>query len=269
LQVSARQRVRWGLTFSASYTWSHSIDDGSTWHNGGTTANGRAGGDAFFTDSTLPQLDRGNSVFDIRHRFSVNYVWDLPLARHQHGLLHAMLADWQTGGIWAYQTGAHWSPFNGRPADIVELNKGACGPNAEGFVNDPQNCVNEGGDYNLNGNRNDRPNAMASNVKATKEQWAEGFNLPGGFFSLPCLGCVGNLGRNTFVGPDYWNVDMSVSKAFALKEQFRFQFRAEAFNVFNRTNFQLPTNNISLPDFGQARGTFNPRQLQFGLRLSF
>jgi outer membrane receptor protein involved in Fe transport len=274
LQVSARQRARSGLTFSASYTWSHSIDDGSTWHSGGTTANGRAGGDAFFSDSTLPQLDRGNSVFDIRHRLSVNYVWDLPLFRTRRGFLHTMLADWQLSGIWAYQTGAHWSPFDRREADIVEKADGACHANAEGYINDPEMCVNEGGDYKLNGSVGDRPSAIASNVNATKQQWADGFNLPDGFFSTPCLGCVGNLGRNTFVGPDYWNVDMSVSKIFALKEQFGFQFRAEAFNVFNRTNFLLPrafngAHQITSPIFGQAGGTFNPRQLQFGLRLSF
>src|SRR5262249_24428337 len=51
----------------------------------------------------------------------------------------------------------------------------------------------------------DRPNAVASSVNATKEQWADG-NLPDGFFSTPCLGSVENLGRNTFVDPDYWNV---------------------------------------------------------------
>lgn len=104
---------------------------------------------------------------------------------------------------------------------------------------------------------------MASNVKATKEQWAEGFNLPDGFFSAPCLGCMGNLGRNTFVGPNYWNVDMSVSKTFALRERLNLQFRAEAYNIFNRTNFQLPRalngqNQIKSPTFGQAGGNVQP-----------
>jgi hypothetical protein len=54
------------------------------------------------------------------------------------------LADWQISGIWAYQTGAHWSPFDGRPADIIELEDGACAPNAEDFVTHPQNCINKG-----------------------------------------------------------------------------------------------------------------------------
>jgi DNA-binding winged helix-turn-helix (wHTH) protein len=79
-----------------------------------------------------------------------------------------------------------------------------------------------------------------------------------------------------FVGPGYWAVDTSIFKNFRLSDRFRLQFRAEAFNVFNHTNFQLggatgPTgiNKLDRPQFGQAGGTFNPRQLQFGLKLSF
>jgi hypothetical protein len=88
---------------------------------------------------------------------------------------------------------------------------------------------------------------------------------------------VGNLGRNTFVGPGYWAVDTSIFKTFQLSDRFDLQFRAEAFNVFNHTNFQLGGGAGSTgfnrlnnnPQFGQASGTFNPRQLQFGLKLSF
>ena len=101
-------------------------------------------------------------------------------------------------------------------------------------------------------------------------------NLPDEFFTAPCLGCVGNLGRNTFVGPGYWAVDTSIFKAFQLSERFSLQFRAEAFSIFNHTNFQLGGatgstgfNNLNNAQFGQASGTFNPRQLQFGLKLSF
>jgi len=131
-------------------------------------------------------------------------------------------------------------------------------------------------DYNLDGVANDRPNAIANHVNATHAQWADGFNLPEGFFTAPCLGCVGNLGRNTFVGPGYWAVDTSIFKTFQLSDRFGLQFRAEAFNVFNHTNFQLGGaggltgfNNLNNAQFGQASGTFNPRQLQFGLKLSF
>jgi len=137
---------------------------------------------------------------------------------------------------------------------------------------DPAQCVNKGGDFNLDGIANDRPNAIASHINSTHDQWANGFHLSSGFFTAPCLGGVGKLGRNTFVGPGYWAVDISIFKNIQLSEGLRLQFRAEAFNVFNHTNFQLGSAEmVSLNDtfFGQAGGTFNPRQLQFGLKFSF
>jgi hypothetical protein len=94
-------------------------------------------------------------------------------------------------------------------------------------------------------------------------------------FSSPCLGCVGNLGRNTFVGPGNWAADMSLSKNFKVTEGVNVKFDANGFNVFNRTNFILATvgggahNKYTSDNFGQAAGTLNPRLLQFGLKVSF
>jgi hypothetical protein len=137
-------------------------------------------------------------------------------------------------------------------------------------------CTNVGSDYNLDGEANDRPNAIANHVDATHAQWADGFNLPANFFSAPCLGCVGNLGRNTFVGPGYWALDTSLFRNFKLSDGLRLEFRAEAFNVLNHTNFQLggtvypsDINNLNNPLFGQAGGTSNPRNLQLGMKLVF
>ena len=65
-------------TFDANYTFSHSIDSGSSWHNMATSVNGFAAGDGYTTDQTLPGLDRGNSTYDVRHRLTVSYIWELP-----------------------------------------------------------------------------------------------------------------------------------------------------------------------------------------------
>ena len=276
LQVSLKQQLTHGLQFGGNYTWSHSIDSGSSWHNSQTTANGFGAGDGFTTDQTLPQLDRGNSTYDIRHRLTFNFVWEMPFLRNRHGFTGTMLSGWQLNGIFSLQTGAHWFPYRGGFSQSSKLHEnvpGAC--SAATF--DPQNCVNVGADYNLDGVANDRPNAIANHVDATHAQWADGFNLPDNFFSAPCLGCVGNLGRNTFVGPGYLNLDTSLFKTLRLSDRFRLQFRAEAFNIFNHTNFQLgvpnvgPTGNnrLNSPQFGKAGGTFSPRNLQFGLKLSF
>lgn len=199
----------------------------------------------------------GNSTFDIRHRLASTYIWQMPFLRNRHGIVAGVLSDWQWNGIFSFQTGAHWTPFRGGPnssSRLVPLVPGAC--DAPTF--DPSNCVNQRSDYNLDGEANDRPNAIANNIHATHAQWAGGFNLPENFFSAPCLGCVGNLGRNTFVGPGYWAVDTSIFKTFRVSERYQLQFRAEAFNVFNHTNFQLggttgpaEGNNLDNPLFGR------------------
>ena len=66
---------------------------------------------------TLPGLDRGNAVFDIRQRLTFNYVWELPFFQKTHGALGTVLGGWQWNGIWSFQSGAHWSPFRGGGSD--------------------------------------------------------------------------------------------------------------------------------------------------------
>ena len=94
-------------------------------------------------------------------------------------------------------------------------------------------------------------------------------------FSTPCLGCIGSLGRNNFVGPGSWFSDMTLSKIFKVTEAVNVKFEASGFNVFNRANFLLSTagggahNHVSDGEFGKAAGTLNARNLQFALRLQF
>jgi Carboxypeptidase regulatory-like domain/TonB dependent receptor len=284
-QLAVKKQTSHGLTFNLNYTWSHSLDDGSTWHSGATTANGDAAGDGFTTDWTNPRLDRGNSIFDIRHRLVFNYVWELPFGKHT-GFLGALIDGWQYNGIWAFQTGAHWSPYDRRSEKLREISDPTTACTAADVTSG--NCENLGGDYLLNRtnshSRNSRPNSIFSSFSsATHDMWANGWGSKwapgGGIFTAPCLGCPGNLGRNTFVGPNLWTADMSLFKNFRIGEKVGLQFRAEGFNVFNRTNFVLANsgqagleithNQFPVGNFGQAGGSLNARNLQFGLKLSF
>jgi hypothetical protein len=79
----------------------------------------------------------------------------------------------------------------------------------------------------------------------------------------------GNSGRNNIIGPAFWQLDLGVYKSFSVHERMRIQFRAEAFNALNRTNFYVPNGNISSQSFGQINSTFEPRQVQFALKLLF
>ena len=284
LQMSLKKQTSHGMTFNLNYTWSHAIDDGSTWHSGATSSNGAGGGDGYTTDVTLPGLDRGNSIYDIRHRLVGNYVYDLPFYTTQEGVIGHILGGWRWNGIVSWQTGAHWEPWTftngGDPSGTIA--NGAGGTCSQANI-DAGDCFNSGGDFNLDGVRNDRPNAAVNHYTPSHDQWANGWgnqftfdgSQTGGFFTAPCLGCNGNLGRNTFVGPSYVSWETSLFKNVKITERVNMQFRAEAFNVLNHTNFQLPgsggaTNmRTNSPTFGQAGGTFNPRNLQFGLKLSF
>ncbi len=95
LQASLKHQMSHGLLFNVDYTYSHSIDNGSTWHSGATTANGSAAGEGFTTDQTLPGLDRGDSIYDIRHRLVLNYVWQLPW-QNMKGVMGAIAGEWGT-----------------------------------------------------------------------------------------------------------------------------------------------------------------------------
>jgi len=277
LQVALRKQASHGVTLNINYTWSHSLDWGSTWHSGATTANGRAPGEGFSTDQTLPKLDYGNSIFDIRHTLGVNYVWEMPWLKTAKGVTGFLFGGWQWNGIWSFHTGAHWNPFCSSTT--------SCNFQKQTFTRNA-----------------DRVGVMAQSVDATHDMWANGWEdpkfafpgsrvigpQPGLFFYRPCDGhldvfvvCYGNERRNQFVGPNMFNADVSLFKTFKITERTSLQFRAEAFNVLNRTNFQLPggiNNRVNFQGgslaadfgtFGQAAGTFNPRQLQFGLKATF
>lgn len=280
LQASLKRQMGHGLLFNASYTYSHSIDEGSTWHSGATTASGGAGGDGYSTDQSLPDLDRGNSVYDIRHRLVLNYVYALPGA-NLHGIAGAVLGGWQYSGIWAMQTGAHWSPYASGSAHVVCTNP-----------DDVTTCNNLGGDFNLDGGKNDRPNSSLPQFGGeSRKTWAVGWCNPAGTsisagcsmpnqsglpsLTTPCLACTGNLGRNQFLGPGQFYADMTLGKTFKITEGTHLKFEWQAFNVFNRANFLLATsgggaaNHFTFTNFGTAAGTLNPRQMQFDLKLSF
>ena len=273
-QLTVKKQLSHGLLFNVNYTYSHTIDDGSTWHSGATTANGAAAGEGYTTDFTLPGLDRGNSLFDIRHRLVFNYVYELP-GKNLHGVLGYVLGGWSYNGVWSFQTGAHWEPFRGGAARL------SAGCSAVPFVQ--ANCTNSGGDYNLDHGRNDRPDSTLSRFDPSQSLFATGWDFTTGtndntgtpILSAPCLGCVGNLGRNTFVGPRIWFADMTLGKTFKFTERVNLKFEAQGFNVFNKTNFVLATagggahNDIRDSNFGQAAGTLNARNLQLGLKLSF
>ncbi|HEV7891959.1 MAG TPA: TonB-dependent receptor [Pyrinomonadaceae bacterium] len=241
LQARFQQRLSRGLAMLASYTWSKSIDDASNFFTS-------AGDPNFPQNSYDLRAERALSNFDVRHRLSVSYSYDLPFGRgrafvNDGGFLTTLLTGWQTFGIVTAQTGR---PFT--VALIQEFDNSGTGRSSLGFgANDRPNLV---------GNPNDGPR--------TPEQW---FNTSA--FTFPAPGTFGNAGRNILVGPGYQNVNASLVKNTALGERMSLQLRAEFFNLFNHPNLNLPDNFLGSPTFGRVTSARDPRHIQFGAKLLF
>ncbi|MCC6589968.1 MAG: TonB-dependent receptor [Bryobacterales bacterium] len=230
LQTRFQQRFSRGLSALGTYTFGKSIDDASGFFNTAGDAN-------FPQDSRNTRLERARSAFDVRHRLSVAYAYDLPFGKGR------WRGGWQTNGIWSFQTGR---PFT--VALLQQLDNSGTGRSSLGF------------------GANDRPdylrNAALSNQ--TPERW---FDTTA--FAMPRAGMFGNAGRNVLEGPGMQTVNASVLKNFAITETTAVQLRVEAFNLFNRVNLDLPDNFFGSPTFGRISSAQAPRHVQLGLKLVF
>jgi hypothetical protein len=241
LQVRFQQRLDFGLSFLTSYAWSKSIDDASGFFTS-------AGDPNFPQNSFDVRQERALSNFDVRHRLSVSYSYDLPFGRGRAflsdaGLLSKVFGRWQMNGIVTLQSGR---PFT--VALLPEIDNSGTGRSTLGFLG------------------NDRPNVVgqATLGPRTPERW---FNTDA--FAFPPRGTFGNAGRNILTGPGTENVNLSLLKNMTLRERLDLQLRAEVFNLFNHPNFNLPDNFLGSPTFGRILSAQSPRHIQFGLKLLF
>jgi hypothetical protein len=275
LQASFQRRFSNGLHSLLSYTWGKSIDVSSGYFN---VENGLGGGSTvqnYFDMSTA----RGVSSYDITQFLSWATVYELPLGRGkkwlQSGPASLILGNWQANYIFQARSG---QPYNLQiTGDLANLKGSApMGPNnylrpnliADPFVAGPvaanpdpncQKTISQGG--------------RAADKVGVSDSW---FNPCA--FGIP-TGAFGNLGRNAFRGPHVVNMDFSMFKSVPIHEGWNLQLRFEAFNVFNIQNYDAPsalTVNTNATQTaagvgritGLAPGT-TPRQMQFGLRLTF
>jgi carboxypeptidase family protein len=238
-QLSARRSVA-PLTLSVAYTYSHSIDNAS---------DGAAGTAGNFVDAYNFQTARGSSNFDQRHMLNVSYVYDLPFFR-KTGLSHTLLGGWQYAGLMSIQTGTPFNVVFTGFGDNAGVGNGQGPGTYADLVGDPHSTppASTGGSGPLLYN----PNAFAAPRGLT----------------------FGNAGRNILHNPRVTNFDMSLLKQFKFTESTGLEFRAEAFNAFNHTEFYI--NGAAGDNHDQASGKFlhpagahRGRTLQFGLKFLF
>jgi hypothetical protein len=242
LQANVTKRMSHGFAIQGAYTWSHAIDNASDPLVPG------AGNQPFPRNSFDLQAERGNSDFDVTHRLVLNYTWDVPAGRAAasgEGFAGKVLKGWQVSGINTFSSGLPYDIFTN--------------------VDSAHTGLSQRPDFNPG----------ASLVPVIDPGTQTGPNL--GLFSNPPFGRGGDLGRNRFRGPGINNWDMVLQKDTRLSERFSVDLRAEAYNLFNRVQFNQPGNLTANPGtFGQSTsqvgrpdGTTGSRQIQFGLKLHF
>jgi hypothetical protein len=261
LQVSASRTVG-ALTLSMAYTYSHSIDDSSD------------RGDGSFVNAYDIQANRGSSSFDLRHNFSLSYVYALPFFKNSDSLAaREILGGWQLSGITVAQTGLPFTVTNGT----------SIGDNAG-----VGNGIGTGS----------RPDLVGTPYQVTAAQKTAAASVIGPLafnpaaFSVPTGLTFGDVGRNTLYLPGRLNFDFGLFKHFPINERMGFQFRWEVFNIFNHTQYDAIGGNsvigapggthtamdtldpgsvasLGTSSFLHLTGTHNPRIMQFGLRFQF
>ncbi|MBT9332412.1 TonB-dependent receptor [Paracidobacterium acidisoli] len=232
--VAAVQRqIGHGFTFLAGYRWSRCM----------TTADpGGFNSDVYATP--VRSADYGRCSYDVRNQFKTSAVWQMPHTHFQFAPANAALSGWEANGILTLRTGEPYTVLSG-----VDNSTSGIGKDRADLVGNPT----------LSTSRSHAQLAAAFFNKAA--------------FAPNALGTYGDTPRDFLTGPGYEDLDFSLNKAFALPfhkmEGERLQFRAEAFNLLNRVNFNNPNATISSKSAGTITSANDPRILQFALKYMF
>jgi hypothetical protein len=240
--VTLRRRAGGWADFQASYTLSHTTDYGIN-----------------FPDQHLIPRYKADANWDVRNRFSFSGIFHLPRLSSSPGVVRWILGGWELGSTVILQGGYPFTVFTSAPFQPVTDANGKVTGLAPGS-----------GDFNADGYNYDFPN-MPSGVRTSgydRGQFLQGL-FPASAFPIPAPGSEGDEKRNRFRGPGYANVDAGFIKNNRLSERFNLQLRFEFFNLFNRVNLQGVDSDLSSGTFGFAVSTYNPRNIQLGVRIEF
>jgi hypothetical protein len=229
--TAIQHRMSNNFSFLANYTWSKCMALGD---NPGDIAA------PFFEHTENRRLDRGPCSFDVRHIFNTTLIARSNFHSLQ-GWKGALANNWQIAPLIRITSGV--------PLDVTS----GVDNSRTGIGLDRPNLINSGAVYT--GNHIQQKANLAYLNKAA--------------FSQNAVGTYGNLSRNAFRQPNYYNVDMSVSRIFPIRERLDFQLRMEAFNVLNHPNFNAFSTNLNSGSFGNATGAADPRIFQLAGKFNF
>jgi outer membrane receptor protein involved in Fe transport len=257
--ASFTQRSRWGLTLNVNYTYSHTLDNATN---------------EFFTSLLNPRRaqdtnhlnqDWGNSDLDVRHKFVLTWLYELPKAQVSSGFLKALLNGYQVNGTFVAQTGQPFtiqsgldSNGNGDSAgDRVVLNP--TGSPLLGSDIFPVCAMATGVTYVPTANGG----IVSGNGACNGTDPAVGYLAvnPNARFVVAGPGALATAGRNSVFTPGFGTWNFSIFKNTHITESRYFQFRAEFYNVFNHRSFALSNGNV-FSTAGIAAATGNPGYAQ-------
>ncbi|MBS1822087.1 MAG: TonB-dependent receptor [Acidobacteria bacterium] len=256
LQTSLVRRLRQGLQFRGSYTWSKSLDQTSG-----------SGGSGLFelwlltNDQNNPRQAYGLTDFDRTHRGVLSFTWQSPKLSTMPAVARDVLSNWSFSGIGVIQSGS--------PITVMDGNAGSVYGNFENRAQRTGSSPATAGSLfqRVNGLYLD-PSAFTRAPEAPN-----GTSLADQDFGNGCVGIVR--------GPAQRNIDAAVERIFPITENQSFRFRAEFFNLTNTPQFANPSNflgygdptdpnPVASPSFGKITGTVtNPRVIQLAARYSF
>ena len=252
LQVKASRRGKKGMTNLVAYTWAKSIDLSSERGNGDRGGGFSGSGD----ERNRAGSSRGLSGFDVRHRLVVSSVFELPVGTGKAVMANAgriankIVGGWEVSFIGTVQGGF---PYTAAMSGDI---------NGDGITDRPDLV----GPVSYN-TRNPLCYVIDSRNANCHASSSAFVNLPAGSTRF------GTEGRDTLIGPGLFVADVSAGKntRFGKDERYNLQFRWEAFNFFNRANYNQPAAvvNVASPAFGSITSAGRAREMQFGIRLEF
>jgi hypothetical protein len=255
LQLGLVKQQTHGLTVQGAYTFSRCLDERS----GAAGRQEQRFGQARTFDPFNRALDKSLCDFHVKHNFVVNHIYDIPLGKGLSGAAGKLASGWQLSGILNLASGIPFTPFIEGDPDNDGSDDNTARPN---LIGDPT--------------RGSCPNGAPV---GTPRCW---FNPAA--FAFPGTGFRGNAARNTVIGPDLASYDFSIIKTTPITERARVELRFEFFNLFNRTNFNPPSNSDDGARLFSASGTMDPtgaiisersgtsttsREIQVALRIIF
>lgn len=249
LQVSLVRQAARGITMQFSYTYSHCLDDTSGSYGLEEGAIGQE-------DPYDPLYDYGNCTFDLRHNLVANVIYQLPF----HG--NRLVEGWQVSGIFTAQSGSPFAISDGFDQAGLDNNVASTRPDVTPGCNPYVKKL-----------------TVNPFTQIVEPEW---LNPVDTCYTLEPAGTLGNAGRNTLVGPRNINLDFALLKNTKITERLQAQFRAEFFNIANRTDFIAPNASLFSAAGGADTGTPTPgygfidgtvpnsqREIQFAIKLLF